>query len=79
MSKLASKQREYSQGILCGHKKSENLFGPKVAWTCTKGHAHVACGKLRMYFILFLSMSLLNFGFTCTQEKKGDGVAEDQR
>jgi len=30
-----------------------------------------------MYFALFLSMSLLNFGFT--QEKKGDGVAEDQR
>ena len=30
-----------------------------------------------MYFALFLSMSLLNFGFT--QEKKGDGVAEDQQ
>ena len=30
-----------------------------------------------MYFSLFLSMSLLNYGFT--QKKKGDGVAEDQR
>lgn len=30
-----------------------------------------------MYFTLFLSMSLLNYGFT--QKKKGDGVAEDQR
>ena len=29
-----------------------------------------------MYFTLFLSMSLLNYGFT--QKKKGDGVAEDQ-
>ena len=30
-----------------------------------------------MYFVLFLSMSLLNIGFT--QEKKGYGVAEYQR
>ena len=30
-----------------------------------------------MYFTLFLSMSLLNYGFT--QKKKGDGAAEDQR
>ena len=29
-----------------------------------------------MYFVLFLSMNLLNFGFT--QEKKVDSVAEDQ-
>ena len=33
-----------------------------------------------MYFTLFLSMSLLNYGFTpkTKQKKKGDGVAEDQ-
>ena len=31
-----------------------------------------------MYFVLFLSVSLLDSGFTRTQEKKGDGVAEDQ-
>ena len=30
-----------------------------------------------MYFTLFLSMSLLNYGFM--HKKKGDGVAEDQR
>lgn len=29
-----------------------------------------------MYFVLFLSVNLLNFG--STQEKKVDGVAEDQ-
>ena len=28
-----------------------------------------------MYFTLFLSMRLLNYG--CMQKKKGDGVAED--
>ena len=47
-----------------------------VLRTCTKRHAHVARGKLRMYFVLFLSVNLLNFG--STQEKKVDGVAEDQ-
>ena len=47
-----------------------------VLRTCTKRHVHVARGKLRMYFVLFLSVNLLNFG--STQEKKVDGVAEDQ-
>lgn len=28
--------------------------------------AHVARGKLQMYFVLFLSVSLLDLGFTCT-------------
>ena len=47
-----------------------------VLRTCTKRHVHVVHGKLRMYFVLFLSVNLLNFG--STQEKKVDGVAEDQ-
>ena len=49
-------------GVLCGCKKSGNQIGPQVTWTCTKRHVHVARGKLRMCFVLFLSMSLLNFG-----------------
>ena len=47
-----------------------------VLRTCTKRHVHVARGKLQMYFVLFLSVNLLNFG--SAQEKKVDGVAEDQ-
>ena len=31
-----------------------------------------------MYFVFFLSVRLLDLGFTRTQKKKGDGVAEDQ-